>query len=362
MAYDLRGAGGSAGIRVFNDHISMILPATGAPSSYIFPQRDLPPAAILNRFFPNQSGQVLARGTDGETVSMFQMPGARSDLKPERPLVARFGDVLQVDGFDLARDVTAGQTLTVRWYWTLLAPAPRELKFFNQILGAGDEKRGAFDDRAFAPDYWPAGTRGVSTFEVPVDAATTTGAYHLAVGLYYRDDMTRLPVFDTLGRQAGSQLQLGPIKVHGGQAPAPSTANLQPHPASWADGVDFLGDDVPRTPVSPGQKATLRFYWSARSRPSTDYTVFVHVLDSGNRVVAQGDAPPVSGNYPTSVWDHGETVVDTHQLSLDPGTKPGEYTLEIGLYQPGNGQRLALVDGSGHSLGDHLLLPGFTVQ
>ena len=86
MAYDLRGPGGTTGLRVFNDHNSLILPSTGTAASYIFPQRDLPPAPVLNRFFPGQTGQTLARTADGETVTLFQLPANRSDFRPERTL------------------------------------------------------------------------------------------------------------------------------------------------------------------------------------------------------------------------------------------------------------------------------------
>jgi hypothetical protein len=274
--------------------------------------------------------------------------------------VARFGSDLQVNGFDVPTDVSAGQSLTVRWYWTTLAPEPRELTFFNQVIGDGNVKRGAFDGRAFAPNYWPAGTSGVSSFEVPIDPATTTGAYELITGVYFHDNLARLPIFDTLGRKDSSQLDLGQIKVHGRPAPVSRPAN--PHPASWADGIKLLGDDLAPGKVSPGQKLTITLDWSARSRPTTDYIVFVHVVDSSGRVVAQSDAPPQNGRYPTSLWDNGDTIVDPHVLSLNKNIPKGNYALEIGLYQPGNGQRLMLVDGSGHSLGDHLLLPGITVQ
>jgi 4-amino-4-deoxy-L-arabinose transferase-like glycosyltransferase len=360
MAYNLRGPGGTTGLRVFNDHTSLILPSPGTAASYIFPQRDLPPAAVLDRFFPGQTGQTLARAADGETVTLFQLPANQSNFRPERTLVARFGSDLKVTGFDVPTDVSAGQSLAVRWYWTTLAPDPRELTFFNQVIGDGNAKLGSFDGRAFAPNYWPVGTSGVSSFEVPIDPAATTGAYELITGVYFHDNLMRLPVFDTLGRAAGMQLDLGEIKVHGRPTPVPRPAN--PHPASWADGISFLGDDLAPGQVSPGQKLTLTLYWSARSRPSTDYTVFVHLLDSKGRVVAQSDAPPENGGYPTTIWDAGDTVVDAHELSLDQGLPKGNYSLEIGLYQPGTGQRLTLVDRSGHSLGDHLLLSGPTVQ
>jgi 4-amino-4-deoxy-L-arabinose transferase-like glycosyltransferase len=354
LAYNLRGPGESKGFLVFNDHISLVLPPKGVAASYIFPERDLPSAPILGRFFPNQSGRTLARTVDGEPIALYQLPADRPDFRPEHPLVARFGNQVLVTGFDLPREVTAGQTLPVRWYWTILAPESRQLTFFNQVVGDENAKHGSFDGRAFVPGYWPAGTNGAATYAVPIDPAATTGAYDIVVGIYYLDNFERLPIFDTLGRQAGTQLQLGPIRVHGQPAPVPPVAN--PHPASWLDGIGLLGDDVAPNPASPGQKLTLTLYWSARARPSADYTVFVHLLDGSGHVVAQADAPPQDGRNPTSLWDNGDTIADPHELALDRNLPPGSYSLEIGLYQPGNGQRLAVATDGSNRPGDSINL------
>jgi 4-amino-4-deoxy-L-arabinose transferase-like glycosyltransferase len=359
ISYFLRSTGESSSVRLFYPAYSLILPPIGTAARYVFAQRDLLPAPILGRFFPGQTGQTLARAADGEPILEYQLAAKSASFQPEHPLPARFGNDVQVDGFDLPRDATAGESISVRWYWHILSPEPRELTFFNQVVGPtggrGDPKVGTVDARAFAPDYWPAGTRGVSTFDVPIDPDAPTGAYNVLVGLYYHDNLMRLPIFDPQGQRAGPQLTLGPIKVHGRPPPIPTVAN--PQPAQLADGITFLGDSVASVPA-PGQPLQVTLYWSARSRPSTDYTVFVHLLDSAGHIAAQADAPPESGGYPTSVWDAGETIADPHELALPGNLSPGSYTLEIGLYQPATGQRLPLVDGAGHPVGDRILLAG----
>jgi len=338
----------------------MILPPTGTAASYIFPQRDLPAAPFLSRFFPNQTGRTLAVTADGEPVTLYQLPANRPDYRPERAIVARFGNQLMVSGFDFPRDVTAGQTLIVRWYWTMLAPDTRQLTFFNHVIGDDNAKQGAIDGRAFVPGYWPAGTSGVSTFEVPIDPATITGAYELVTGVYYRDDLERLPIFDTLGREAGSQLELGPIKVHGRPAPSPVVADAQP--TRFGDQIGLLGSDVVSTETPSGDKVRVTLYWSARGRPAAMYTIFVHLLDANQRVVGSGDAPPDSGQYPTSLWDNGDIITDSHDVSVDASIRPGRYTLEVGLYLPQSGLRLPVVDVGGHVLGDRVLLPSVSID
>jgi hypothetical protein len=93
--------------------------------------------------------------------------------------------------------------------------------------------------------------------------------------------------------------------------------------------------------VTSGDVLQLQLVWEALRQPDADYTVFVQMLDQRNQVVAQRDAPPVSGDQPTSGWQPGEQVVDNHGLLVLPGTAPGDYRLITGMYDPQTGQRLS---------------------
>ncbi len=93
--------------------------------------------------------------------------------------------------------------------------------------------------------------------------------------------------------------------------------------------------------VTAGDVLQLQLVWEALRRPDADYTVFVQMLDERNQVVAQRDAPPVSGERPTGSWQPGEQVVDNHGVLVLPGTAPGDYRLITGMYDPQTGQRLA---------------------
>ena len=60
---------------------------------------------------------------------------------------------------------------------------------------------------------------------------------------------------------------------------------------------------------------TLR--WSADGYLATDYTVFVHLVDRRRRCgLAQGDAPPLGGRWPTSLWLPGMVLDDVHTIPL----------------------------------------------
>jgi hypothetical protein len=88
--------------------------------------------------------------------------------------------------------------------------------------------------------------------------------------------------------------------------------------------------------------------WLADQYVDTDYVVFLHLIDpqAGDQLVAQGDAPPLNGRWPTSLWRPGTAVEDVHTVPLPAGLRPGSYDLLVGLYDPATGERLRLADGS----------------
>jgi hypothetical protein len=55
--------------------------------------------------------------------------------------------------------------------------------------------------------------------------------------------------------------------------------------------------------------------------------------------MAQKDQPPAGGQYPTSLWDTGEIIVDEIQLPVSD-VSSGRYTPVVGLYDFSTGQRL----------------------
>jgi hypothetical protein len=72
----------------------------------------------------------------------------------------------------------------------------------------------------------------------------------------------------------------------------------------------------------------------------------VHVLDpQGHDVVAQRDAEPLSGRAPTSSWMPGEIIDDEFAVALPATLPPGEYPIEVGVYEERSGTRLLLPDG-----------------
>jgi hypothetical protein len=94
----------------------------------------------------------------------------------------------------------------------------------------------------------------------------------------------------------------------------------------------------------------------------TSYTVFVHVLDSENKMRGQRDNLPGEGSLPTTGWLPGEVIADHYDVPIQPEAPPGQYIVEIGMYQAETGQRLPIINQKRQVVDDRVLLEEVTVQ
>ena len=94
-----------------------------------------------------------------------------------------------------------------------------------------------------------------------------------------------------------------------------------------------------RTAYEDGQ-LEVDLTWQATGPVPGDYTAFAHLFDSSGVKVAQADAPPREGYWPTSRWRPSEPVTSTLAIDLPPNLPPGQYVLGVGMYDAASGQRL----------------------
>jgi hypothetical protein len=115
----------------------------------------------------------------------------------------------------------------------------------------------------------------------------------------------------------------------------------------------LVGYDV--GPAAPRKPLNITLHWQAIGRLDRAYTVFTHVLNASGQVVAQRDSPPAGGLAPTTLWLPGDTLADEYQIDLPAGTPAGEYQIEVGMYDPGTGQRLPAVLADGKAADSAIL-------
>ncbi len=175
------------------------------------------------------------------------------------------------------------------------------------------------------------------------------------------------------------------------QAPAKLLALLGQYQAEysvWINGIEYvrvysMGGDVRASPlyqrtdavledqirlegysVSPGrptagQALVVSLAWQVLRSPGERLKVFVHLLDSSGRLVAQNDSEPIAWHSPTDKWQLGEQYTDRHGILLPSDLPSGEYVLEVGMYRY-SGERLKIA-AKGEQIQDAIDLGAVTI-
>ena len=101
----------------------------------------------------------------------------------------------------------------------------------------------------------------------------------------------------------------------------------------------------------------MTLWWQSLAPLSVDYVVFVHLYDAEGQLIATADAPPLSGGFPTSLWQPGDQVRSERTVSL-PQIVDAPLQLGVGWYDRTDGSRLAATTADGARLsGDEALIP-----
>jgi mannosyltransferase len=123
------------------------------------------------------------------------------------------------------------------------------------------------------------------------------------------------------------------------------------------DFARLVGTSLSSTTARAGDHLQLTLFWqSLANSGEVGYTAFAHLLDAQNVVKAQQDHPPGVGDVPTTGWSVGEYITDHYDLTVAADATPGSYVVEVGMYNPANGQRLSVVDSAGNVAGDRVLV------
>ena len=115
-------------------------------------------------------------------------------------------------------------------------------------------------------------------------------------------------------------------------------------------------------PARAGGALEVALMWHALARQNRDWTVFIHLVDASDQIVAEDNRPPQDGAFPMTQWVAGDWVQDYHTIDLPAGLAPGSYTLRVGLYDIGNGRRAGVRDRNKHLVGDYLDVGSIIVE
>jgi hypothetical protein len=117
--------------------------------------------------------------------------------------------------------------------------------------------------------------------------------------------------------------------------------------ADFGGEMKLLGYDLQTGSVAPGERLRLTLYWQSQIAMDRDWSIFVHLVDDQDIVVAQRDRYPGRGALATTLLRPGQSFADAYVIPVPGGTyAPAPARIEVGLYDVRDGARLRLPDGA----------------
>jgi 4-amino-4-deoxy-L-arabinose transferase-like glycosyltransferase len=270
------------------------------------------------------------------------------------------GDAIQLVGAVVAPGQTVtpgGGPVEVTLYWQVTTPVAKDYVSSIHLLGRGYTSVGQINrypaSGLIPTSRWRPGQIYRDVYHVYVGkTAVAPSRLRLLVSIFDLESDQPLPAFGPNGTPIEFLLLAETARLAAGPAhtPEPETRLNVP----FAGGITLVGYDMIPQPTPPGAIGRLTLYWQASGAEGQayvpllqDYTVFVHLLDAAGNQIVNADAPPVNGDYPTSMWQAGDVADDLHLLPLPPDLPTGEYHIAVGLYDPVTGARLGRLDEAG---------------
>jgi len=236
--------------------------------------------------------------------------------------------------------VAPGDKVDVTLYWEALSAPPDGLRAVVQLWTLGGRLVGQRDaapaGAVYPPDLWRAGDVVRDEYRMQMNEAGPA--------------MCRVAVRVLVGDEVLGETS-SPAALRLAGEPASVDEIAYPLAYTLGDQVELVGYDAPDGAPSSGEPLAITLYWRALAKMDEDYTVFVHLLDEDGALRAQGDGPPLGGDYPTSYWSPGEALADARTIPLEEGLPTGA-RLRVGFYRLADGVRLPVYTAQGERVPD----------
>jgi 4-amino-4-deoxy-L-arabinose transferase-like glycosyltransferase len=123
----------------------------------------------------------------------------------------------------------------------------------------------------------------------------------------------------------------------------------RPAVAQFGDAIELGLAELSPDTAAPGETIAIGLTWQVIAPPGPELLhVFVHLGDPTQEPLVQKDGPVMVGSsgfseYPPRLWATGEVFEETISLVLPGNLPPGEYMVNVGVYNFATGERLPLV-------------------
>ena len=281
------------------------------------------------------------------------------------PVNYTFGNSVQIKGYQaqiikpgaacwLINESYCNPTLDITLYWEAREYVPEDLTFALQLASSvpGENKLrlnySHWPGHGNAPtSTWPVNQIVSDHYMLPLSLDDApTQAWDLQVILLSTETGERLPVYSE-ENHVGNVVKLTTLRLSGSTPSFCSSESILPEPIQFSGAIALTHTAAHET--SNGWEVTL--CWESLVTVSKNYTVFVHAVAEDGTLIGTGDAPPMNHGFPTSLWEPGDKIADTHIIPLP---EKGKMTrIVVGIYDPETGERLSATTASGMSYPDN---------
>jgi hypothetical protein len=279
------------------------------------------------QFFPNERSISLLQALGVEYVIVHSNQFKTQDIRAaDLQLAQQFGaDWI----YRLEPRVQDARALTTRLY--LPQPAAPNQSYFAYIVVENHAPRSFAilpTDMPRVDARWSDGTSQRVTAAMPlVTSSLSVVQVRLTAPLRAGDYHLELRV---AGNAIGEWNLTGDVAVK----------NEEPAHQVVLPAQVFLKSPLQST-YAPGDTLNADLVWLAQNKINAYYSASVRVVDARGNKVANDDRQP---GVPTLLWTPGSSVPDRFALALPRDLAPGEYTLQVLMYQADQGIDARLLD------------------
>jgi hypothetical protein len=322
--------------------------------------------------------EVFVRGeSQGEAIILGQvevseptLSASLAEVPIEHRLKADWDDGLELLGYDLAAQVyQPGDGLALSLYYQTVSPPKKDYLLRLQLV---DKARAILAESLSSPggEAYPTSQWGEGPRPEPVEGVIIKSQHSLAIPPDAPGGRLtlRVSLVDPEGEPlpvrrypwiflVRKHLNLTAVRISERERSYQLPPIEHTMRADLGDQVEFHGYSLKSAQVEPGGVVHLTLYWRARQHMTVSYTVFTHLLGKDGTIWGQRDNIPTQGTYPTTGWVEGEVITDEYEIAIQSDAPPGDYQIEVGMYDAATGQRLPVFDEGGTRLpGDRILL------
>ncbi|MBI5651628.1 MAG: glycosyltransferase family 39 protein [Chloroflexi bacterium] len=197
--YTIRFALDDRDVRVFDGRRVIVLPPAESVATFgIITRADTRTRARLEKFYREARViEPLDDFTAQPYAIILRVQGA-PHIAPEKIVHANFGDVIELIGYDIAREQNA---VALTLYWRSRAITRDDYTVFAQLLGAPNPATQSpvwaqADAQPTDPtSHWRVGEIIIDESRIPLPENLPRGEYEIQIGMYILNTGARLPVF-----------------------------------------------------------------------------------------------------------------------------------------------------------------------